>query len=136
MRCIQPRGIKLPSAHPSFPPDRFEHAAAAYAYFHGREAGVNDIIRLMTKAPYLGPNDHLLGCEVGTMIRVIGVVSDGCTIMDTSTGPPTWASSRTAAEGSVRFHDRRAATRRERRLRLAQLRGAKLEALDILEAPQ
>jgi hypothetical protein len=76
----------------NFPPDRFEHALEAYAYFHGRECWAMDVARFLEGDTRLAPDDHLLAFKVdGHMLRFIGVVSDGCTIVDMSEGPPTWA---------------------------------------------
>src|SRR4030095_12542847 len=74
------------------PPDRFEHALEAYAYFHGRECLPMDVSRFLEGDTLLAPEDHLLAHKVdGHMIRLIGVVAAGCTIVDRTNGPPTWA---------------------------------------------
>jgi hypothetical protein len=108
-----------------FPADRFEHALEIYAFFHGRECQAIDIARFLEQDTRLYPDDHLLAVKLSShSFRIIGVVTEGCSIVDTTDGPPNWAIRRNAGRSYVQpLHWR------ERRLR------TKLEALDILEGP-
>jgi len=88
----------------NFPPDRFEHALDVYAYFHGRECSPVDVTRFLEKDTRLAPSDHLLARKVDKMLQFVGVVSEGCTIVDMSDGPPTWAIRKVKAKAISRLY--------------------------------
>jgi hypothetical protein len=96
----------------NFPPDRFEHALEAYAYFHGRECAPMDVARFFEADTLLASEDHLLGYKLDTdMIRLIGVVANGCTIVDMTNGPPTWALNKSQGRCDSRQLTRRRGSR-------------------------
>jgi hypothetical protein len=113
--------------------DRFGHAIDVYACLHGREGSTSDIGEWLEKDVALSPGDHILGRLTDRGILIVGIVSEGCTIVDTSDGPPTWASTQLALRGNLAYRSARSHSRYARRRRALV---AKLEALDILEAPQ
>jgi hypothetical protein len=90
----------------NFPPDRFEHALEVYAYFHGRECSPVDVTRFLEKDTRLAPSDHLLARKVDRMLRFVGVVTEGCTVVDMSEGPPTWAIRKVKAKCIARLYPR------------------------------
>ena len=96
----------------SFPADRFEHALEAYAYFHGRECLAMDVSRFLDGDILLAPEDHLLARRVDDdMLRLIGVVVAGCTIVDMTNGPPTWALNKSQGRCDSRQLTRRRGSR-------------------------